>query len=131
MIDATQTSNTPLDLSQSVSQVCGAPLCLTHLWTLNRGREKTSCAQELTVEPVDEANIVVPRRERNVLNIQELESDITASGKVTAEDLELLAILKRADADKNGVVSAREAFAIFRDDAKVRPCVLGHSMTPT
>ena len=31
MIDATQTSNTPLDLSQSVSQVCGAPLCLTHL----------------------------------------------------------------------------------------------------
>ena len=87
--------------------------------------------QELTVEPVDEANIVVPRRQSTGLNIQELESDITASGKVTAEDLELLAILKRADADKNGVVSAREAFAIFRDDAKVRPCVLGHSMTPT
>ena len=92
---------------------------------------ETSCAQELAVEPVDEANIVVPRRQSTGLNIQELESDITASGKVTAEDLELLAILKRADADKNGVVSAREAFAIFRDDAKVRPCVLGHCMRPT
>ena len=76
--------------------------------------------------PVDEANMVVSRRERNVLNIQELESEITASGKVTAEDLELLAVLKRADSDKNGVVSAHEAMAIFRDDAKVRPRVLVH-----
>jgi len=84
-----------------------------------------ACAQELTVEPVDEANIVVPRHESTGINIQELESDITASGKVTAEDLELLAILKRADADKNGVVSAHEAFEIARDDAKVRLCVLG------
>ena len=90
-----------------------------------------ACAQECTVEPVDEANIAVLRRESTGLNIQELESDITASGKVTAEDLELLAILKRADADKNGVVSAHEAFAIFRDDAKVRLCVLGHRMTLT
>ena len=79
--------------------------------------------------PVDEANMVVSRRERNVLNIQELESEITASGKVTAEDLELLAVLKRADSDKNGVVSAHEAMAIFRDDAKVRPRVLVHCMT--
>ena len=77
--------------------------------------------------PVDEANMVgseltlCPRRERNALNIQELESDITASGKVTAEDRELFAILKRADTSKNGMVSAHQAFAIFRDDAKVRP----------
>ena len=82
--------------------------------------------------PVDEANMVVSRRERNVLNIQELESEITASGKVTAEDLEhgleLSAVLKRADSDKNGVVSAHEAMAIFRDDAKVRPRVLVHCM---
>ena len=76
--------------------------------------------------PVDEANMVgseltlCPRRERNALNIQELESDITASGKVTAEDRELFAILKRADTSKNGMVSAHQAFAIFRDDAKVR-----------
>ena len=77
--------------------------------------------------PVDEANMVVSRRERNVLNIQELESEITASGKVTAEDLELLAVLKRADSDKNGVVSA--IASIFRDDAKVRPRVLVHCMT--
>ena len=66
--------------------------------------------------PVDEANMVVSRRERNVLNIQELESEITASGKVTAEDLELLAVLKRADSDKNGVVSAYEAMAIMQAD---------------
>ena len=73
--------------------------------------------------PVDEANMVVSRREQNGVNIQELESEITASGKVTAEDLELLAVLKRADSDKNGVVSAREAMVIFRDDAKVcLPC---------
>ena len=77
--------------------------------------------------PVDEANMVVSQR--NGLNIQELESEITASGKVTAEDLELLAVLKRADSDKNGVVSAHEAMAIFRDDAKVRPRVLVHCMT--
>ena len=117
MTDVTQTSNTPLDLSQSVSQVWSPFVPQAFRCIIEAG--KTSCAQELTVEPVDEANIVVPRRESTGLNIQELESDITASGKVTAEDLELLAILKRADADKNGVVSAHEVFAIFRDDAKV------------
>ena len=88
--------------------------------------------------PVDEANMVgseltlCPRRERNALNIQELESDITASGKVTAEDRELFAILKRADTSKNGMVSAHQAFAIFRDDAKVRPLLslLSLSLAP-
>ena len=76
--------------------------------------------------PVDEGNMVgaeltlCPRRERNALNIHELEADITASGQVTAENRELLAILKRADTSKTGMVSAHEAFAIFRDDAKVR-----------
>ena len=107
------------------------PLCASQAFGCIIEAGEISCAQELTVEPVDEANIVVPRRQSTGLNIQELESDIAASGKVTAEDLELLAILKRADADKNGVVSAHEAFAIFRDDAKVRPCVHAHCMTLT
>ena len=54
--------------------------------------------------------------EPNVLNIKELESDITAFSKVTAEDLVILAFLK-----ENGVVSALKENGVLEGDAKVRP----------
>ena len=60
-----------------------------------------------------------PERKSNALpNIQELESDITSySGKVTAEDRELITVLKRAGINKDGVLSLN---GTVRDDAKVR-----------
>ena len=61
------------------------------------------------------------RREKNTLNIREMESEITASGDLTAEDRELMAILKKADTNKDGVLTVHEALKVFRDDAKVRP----------
>ena len=63
-----------------------------------------------------------PERKSNALpNIQELESDITSySGKVTAEDRELIAIIKRSDTNNDGEISLPEAFTGLRDAAKVR-----------
>jgi len=53
--------------------------------------------------------------EPNVLTIKELDSDITASSKVTAEDLVILAFLK-----ENGVVSALKENGVLEGDAKAR-----------
>ena len=68
---------------------------------------------ELTTSPRPE------RKSKALPNIQELESDImSASGKVTAEDRELITVLKRAGINKDGVLTLN---GTARDDAKVRP----------
>ena len=63
---------------------------------------------------------VVPRREQNQINIHKFERDMAAAGKVTAEDRELIAIIKRSDTNNDGEISLPEAFTGLRDAAKVR-----------
>ena len=86
--------------------------------TMNRD-EGTPVDNEVVADAVG-TELTVPRREQNQINIHKFERDMAAAGKVTAEDRELIAIIKRSDTNNDGEISVPEAFTGLRDAAKVR-----------
>ena len=87
--------------------------------TMNRD-EGTPVDKEVVADAVGTELTVVPRREQDKINIHKFERDMAAAGKVTAEDRELIAIIKRSDTNNDGEISLPEAFTGLRDAAKVR-----------
>ena len=71
---------------------------------------------ELTVVPREQDNININAR----INISTFERDMAAAGKVTAEDREMIAVMRRSDINNDGEISLPEAFTGLRDAAKVR-----------
>ena len=82
--------------------------------------ESTPVDNEVVADAAGTELTVVPRREQNQINIHKFERDMAAAGKVTAEDRELIAIIKRSDINNDGEISLPEAFTGLRDAAKVR-----------
>ena len=68
--------------------------------------------------------LTVSRREQDQVNtharISTYERDMAAAGKVTAEDRELIAVMKRSDIKNDGEISLPGALTGFREAAKVR-----------
>ena len=86
--------------------------------------EGTPVDNEVVVADPVGTEMTVPRREQDQVNTQAristFELDMAAAGMVTAEDRELLAIMKRSDTNHDGEISLPEAFTGLRDAAKVR-----------
>ena len=98
--------------------------------TMNRD-EGTPVDKEVVADAVGTELTVVPRREQDKINIHKFERDMAAAGKVTAEDREMIAIMKRTDINNDGEISLPEAFSGFRDAAKVRSSLSSRASTLT
>ena len=60
-------------------------------------------------------------RQRSAINIGELESDMETAGKVTAQDREVIRLMRKADGNGNdGQLDALETITLVHDAAKVR-----------
>ena len=90
--------------------------------TMNRD-EGTPVDNEVVADAVG-TELTVPRREQDQVNtharISTYERDMAAAGKVTAEDRELIAVMKRSDIKNDGEISLPGALTGFREAAKVR-----------
>ena len=90
--------------------------------TMNRG-EGTPVDNEVAADMAG-TELTVPRREQDQVNtharISTYERDMAAAGKVTAEDRELIAVMKRSDIKNDGEISLPGALTGFREAAKVR-----------
>ena len=86
--------------------------------------EGTPVDNEVVLADEVGTELTVPRREQAQVNTQAristFERDMAAAGKITAEDRELIAIMKRSDINHDGEVSLPEALTGLRDAAKSR-----------